>query len=1066
MSPMLARDGGDAPFRSSDCTPSSLTVIRRHSTLRFDSIRSVVFALALLGSVSLLRSEETISPLAPSAARAGLEIVSGYAVELVAHEPEVTDPVAIAFDAGGRLWVVEMGDYPWGPASGEAAGGRVKVLHDDDGDGFFERATLFASQLRFPTGLALWRRGAYVTTERELLYLEDYDGDSKADHRRVLFSGFVEKNSQLLPSHPTLAIDNWIYVGNGLRNTDVSVTAAAIAALGNSRSPEHVDGTSLSIRGRDFRFLPQTLRLEAASGLSQFGMSFDDEGRRFVCTNRQHLRFVVLPDRYVRRNEVVPVAPVAEDVSADGAPARLFPISKNWTTSNLHAGTFTAACGVHVYRGGLLPALRGDGFTCDPTANVVHRERLEFTGSTYVGYRQETDTEFLRTADEWFRPVNLATGADGALYVVDMYRAVIEHPAWMPPELKDRPDVLDGQDRGRIYRIVPATAQRDVAVPRSHLATSSAADLVAALGHPNAWTRATAQRLLVERGRGDVKALERIVRAGAEPLGRLHALWTLEGWGALVSELIEVVCDDPDPRLRRAALRLAESHLAAARGVPESNTGRALRESVERLQARVVDLTRDNDRGVRFQAALTLGELPRSQRLPVLVEIARRDGADSHVRSAVISSASALTAQLALAILEAAVVEPPHVESTSPLHGTYELVSQLSNAVGRRLPVGDGLAYYVQLGQLRGEAAARWRIVAASRCAEGLIGRGVNFRQMAAAGTTIPRSTSTLVTLDRAALEARIAADAAAARAAVADTANALEERECAAILLAATSSFEDCRSLLSELLLAADAASGTAPLRPAVLRGLAAFDSGRVAPLLMESWARLSPAHRRVAADLLTRGAAGARAFVDAVERGVVAAAEVPTSARASLERASDAKLRGRAAKLFARRSAEDRSRVLRGYSPALALTGDKGRGRAVFTKNCATCHRVAGIGTDVGPDISDTRTRSRESILVDILDPNRAVDGNYLAYALTLVDGRVLSGVLAEESANFLTVRQADGVSTVLSPEEVAAISTDGTSFMPEGLERELDVPAMADLIAFLKEWRFDDSTPFRRQ
>jgi putative membrane-bound dehydrogenase-like protein len=380
------------------------------------------------------RAPELAKPLTPAAERDSFRLAKGLRIELVASEPQIESPVAMAFDENGRLWVVEMRDYPNGPAPGQPPEGRIKVLEDRDGDGFYEHGTVFAEKLLFANGLLPWKDGAIVTAAPHVVWLRDTDGDGKADAREVLYEGFAAQNPQLRVSHPVLGPDGWIYVANGLRGGQVIRAGRK-------------DAVPINLGGMDFRFDPVHDRAEAISGMGQFGNTFDDWGNRFVCDNRHHLRHIVLPTRYLKRNPNLAVPRVVNDTSElDEGPlssgGQVYPLSRNWTTSNLHAGRFTAACGVFVYRGSLLPAeFQGSAFTCEPTGNLVHREVLVPQGASFRSHPVPAKAEFLATPDEWFRPVSLAHGPDGALYVVDMYRAVIEHPDFMPPELKKRPDL-------------------------------------------------------------------------------------------------------------------------------------------------------------------------------------------------------------------------------------------------------------------------------------------------------------------------------------------------------------------------------------------------------------------------------------------------------------------------------------------------------------------------------------------------------------------------------------------------------------------------------------------------
>ena len=431
------------------------------------------------------------SPLSVEASLARLQLAPGLQIEVAAAEPEVIDPVAVRFDERGRMWVVEMRDYPHGPPDGEEPLSRIKVLEDQDGDGRFETSRVFADKLLFATGLQPWRGGVIVTLAGRVAYLKDSDGDGRADQNETWFTGFAEQNTQLRANHPRFALDNHIYIANGLRGGSVVGTRGS-------------DNRPVSLSGKDFRFHPTTFSYEAVTGVGQFGLTFDDFGNRFVCSNRNPLLQIVLEDRFIRRNPSFAPTAATHDVATAGAESRIYAISRAWTTSNLHAGQFTAACGVLIYRGDALPSeFYSNGFTCDPTGNLVHREIVRPEGSIFVSKPAREGVEFLASDDEWFRPVNLSNGPDGSLYVVDMHRAVIEHPQWMPEELKERPDLLLGADRGRIYRVRAATAPHH---PQPELGSATSGQLATLLEHGNAWHRETASAIAVLN--------DRIIRSG------------------------------------------------------------------------------------------------------------------------------------------------------------------------------------------------------------------------------------------------------------------------------------------------------------------------------------------------------------------------------------------------------------------------------------------------------------------------------------------------------------------------------------------------------------------------
>ncbi len=277
--------------------------------------------------------EEFSSPLSPQESLKHFHLPPGLKIELVACEPQVIDPVALRFDEDGRLWVVEMRDYPHGPAEGQPPRSRIRVLEDRDGDGFYETAQTFADKLLFVTGVQPWRGGVIVTMAGSVRYMKDENGDGWADRQETWYTGFAEQNSQLRANHPRFALDNHIYIANGLRG----------GAVVDARHP---GGKPVSISGMDFRFDPRTFAFEAVSGVGQFGLAFDDYGNRFMCSNRNPVKHIVLPDAAIKRNPRVAIPSAFHDVAAAGADSHVYPISRAWTTSTLHAGQFTAACGV------------------------------------------------------------------------------------------------------------------------------------------------------------------------------------------------------------------------------------------------------------------------------------------------------------------------------------------------------------------------------------------------------------------------------------------------------------------------------------------------------------------------------------------------------------------------------------------------------------------------------------------------------------------------------------------------------------------------------------------------
>ena len=314
------------------------------------------------------------SPVSPKESIQHLQVHPDVRVELVACEPQVVDPVAMAFDETGRLYVVEMTDYPNGPEDGQPPKSKIKYLEDQDGDGFYETSHLFADQLLFANGVLPWEGGVIVTMAGEVAYFKDTTGDHKADVRETWFTGFAQENPQLRANHPTLGIDGYVYIANGLRGGDVIA----------KRKEWAKDAKPVSLSGRDFRFHPITGKYEAVTGIGQFGLTFDDYGRRFVCSNRNPCKHLVFEDHYLSRNPHLAISQTGHDVSPAAENSRVYPQVSAWTTSTLHSGQFTAACGVTVYRGTAMPQFYGNSFTCEPTGSLVHRDVWSPLGATFT----------------------------------------------------------------------------------------------------------------------------------------------------------------------------------------------------------------------------------------------------------------------------------------------------------------------------------------------------------------------------------------------------------------------------------------------------------------------------------------------------------------------------------------------------------------------------------------------------------------------------------------------------------------------------------------------------------
>ena len=989
-----------------DSTPGTV-----FSRLRWGALALTIGVGLSLAQAAEQPAEIPKSPLSPEDSLKQTVVHPDFEMQVVASEPQVINPVAVAFDETGVLWAVEMTDYPHGPKPGEEPKSRIKLLRDKDQDGYYETATVFADKLLFATGLQPWKGGLIVTLAGKVQYMKDTNGDDKADLVETWFTGFEEENSQLRANHPTLGLDNHIYISNGLRGGTVIAT-----------HPEwKAKAEQVPISGLDFRFQPLTGKYESISGIGQFGLTFDDYGNRFVCTNRNPNKHIVLENRYLKRNPYLAVKSVYHDVSPDGEDSRVYALSRTWTTSTLHAGQFTAACGVTIYRGGLFPqGFYGNSFTCEPTANLVHRDVLTPLGATYSSKYGRDQVEFIASRDEWFRPVNLANGPDGALYLCDMYRAVIEHPQFMPEELKERSDLNDGIDRGRIYRIVPQGAKIDKNVYTS-LKDATSEQLVAALSSENAWQRETAARLIFERQDAALQPLlEQLVSNGKTEQARIHALWALEGLGKLSDSVLETGLKDASQRVIEQAVRLSEPHLS-------KNAA---------LKKQVLSLVDSADARLRFQLAISLGEADDvSSMVDQLASLMFKGANDSWTRAAVLSSAPDHTVAIFKSFLDQ--LKAAGTKSADPSELT-DAVGEMAAVIGPRLKAEDIQEALSLIAGLDSSQSLALQIA-------GFEGLGNSLRRR---GKAISQYQTELSAADQEKLKTFYGKIVAAA----ADPKTPLAQKLSAIGVLRYVGFEVSGKTLLSLI-----EGKSSQAVKIAAIGAISAYADDQIGAVLMKGFAKQTPGMRLAILDAMLSNLNRTSLLLDAIEQDQIKISELGPSRSTQLQRHRDAAIKKRAAALFAAAIPADRQKVLAEYQKSLQLKADPLHGKQVFVKNCVTCHKIGDIGVNVAPDIGDSRTKTPEYLLTNILDPNRAIDANFFSYTIITIDGVVHTGIITSDSGASITLTQPEGKTIVLLKEEIDEMKSNGVSLMPVGLEKTINPQQMADLISFIKNWRY---------
>jgi len=979
-----------------------------------------------------------IPPTEPADALATFNVAEGFRIELVAAEPLVVDPIAMAFDEHGRLFVVEMRGYS---EQADENLGRIRLLEDQDGDGRFDASFVYADGLSWPTAVACYDGGVFVGAAPHIYYLRDEDGDRRTDVREVVFTGFGRGNVQGLLNTFKWGLDNRLHgatssSGGAVERLPAATALAKPTPAGEPPLGDEAAGTDgaapepavppLALRGRDFAIEPRSMTIAATSGGGQHGLSFNAWGDKFVCSNSDHIQHVRFEDRCVARNAYFAPPNPRASIAADGPQADVFRASpvEPWRIVRTRlrvqglvpgpvegggtpAGYFTGATGATIYRGDAWPdAFSGWAIVGDVGSNLVHRKRLEERGASYVAHRFDQQSEFVASSDIWFRPAQFANGPDGTLYIADMYREVIEHPLSLPPVIKQHLDLTSGRDRGRIYRLVPEGFQQPD-VPA--LGDSDTATLVRTLRDANGWRRETAARLLYERqDLSAVPQLEALAASAERPETRVHALYALDGLDALSPTTVLQALSEDHPRVREHAVRLSER---VAHDSPD-------------VRQRLYERVDDPAFRVRYQLAFTLGELTGAQPKAVLAALIRRDGRDALMRVAVMSSlgdgAGAVLAELA------------RDESFRATPLGRDWLATLSKQIGKQQRADD---VAILLGLLRELSASDEATTQA--VVEGLAipaGDPLHAQLAAVTGGKADELLKSML----------------AAAATTAVDAESPEARRIAAVQRLRLGSLMARRDLFAQLL----APHQPAGIQQTAIATLASFRGPAVAELLVEHWPAFSPGVRTQAAEVLFSREAWLPTLLAALEQGRIAAGDLDPTRLRLLTAHRDPDIRKRAAELLAANDTRGRADVLAAYQPALDRPGDAARGKELFKKVCAACHQLDGVGHATGPNLAAMRNRGPDAILTNVLAPNREVNPQYVSYVVITNDGRSLTGMIAAETATSVTLRRADNATETVLRVDIDELRSTGVSLMPEGLEKQIDVAAMADLLAYLQQ------------
>lgn len=965
-----------------------------------------------LEDLNLQEYLQPIPGLEPIEALKSLEVIPGLTIELAAHEPTVVDPVAGAIDEQGNFYVAELRDYPFRPEDKAQPLGRIRLLRDNDGDGFYEASTIFADGLLWAAGVAAWKGGVFVSAPPDIWYFKDTTGDGVADEKHRVFTGFGTDGSQYILNNLIWGMDHRIYAsvaGNG----------------GEVRLANDLSENPLSLRRKDFSFDPLTFQYAAESGGVQFGNSFDDWGNRFLCSQDSPLSHVVLPLRCLERNPFLSVPTALNEITRDNIPIfRASPLERwriirssrrvvsgkgNSANSGVSHNVADGCAGTVIYSSQSLgPDFYGNAFTGDAQSNLVHRRGLIPSGTTFESVRLDQETEVIRSRDNWFRPVNFVEAPDGTLFVLDLCREILE-AVHIPFDVVEHLDLTNGRDRGRIYRLKPAGFAH---APFPKLGTASSEELIGHLESPNRWERETAHRLLYERqDQSVVPGVQQLVRTSSVPQARLLGLYTLAGLGSLTESDLLTGLRDAFPAVRQHSVLLAE---------PRMNSSTTLADHI-------LDLAADPDARVRFQVALTIGEMDSPRAVEGLTRMLRTSGGDQWIRFAALSSARNRAGEILARFTQDA--------SFESLEGASALARDLASMTGAQQ---DSAPIRSLMGILSMHRKAPVVRSVLSGLLEGLQSAGANPREAmsdwGAEGATLVSRQVQMAFAD------------------LKDGALA-EGRMLEAVSILGFGEWVEVSQAFAKLL----EENPPESIQSAVIRILSRFEAKEVGEFLLSHWRVFKPQSRTVALEGLLARDERVVLLLDAIEAGRVMPGEIPAAQRARLLEGAH---KERATRILASSGNATRHEVIESYRPCLGLTGDTAKGRETFVRLCAVCHRLGNEGNDLGPNLALISTQEPEQLLVQIIDPNREVNPAFIQYTVVDVEGNESTGILRSETESALTIARQDIEESFLR-ENISEVRAGGLSLMPEGLETGLSLEDMGDLLAFLGAIQYDIGT-----
>ena len=949
--------------------------------------------------------------LSPADAQKKFTVPKGFEMRLFAAEPDVVNPVAMSWDERGRLWVLELYEYPSGTKPGEKGRDRVKILEDTDGDGRVDKVTVFADGFTLATGLLCANGGVYVGAAPNLYFLRDTDGDGVADERTVVQTGFGMEDRHELLNGFTWGPDGQMYLTHG------------VFTISRATDPDK-PGTPTVLTAGVARFQPRNRRLEVfAEGTSNpWGVDFDAAGNAFVSACVIDHFFHLAPGGMYQRQAGQTPYPYAYEVLPSIVD---------------HAHHMAAYAGVDIYQGNQYPAeFQGMALQGNIHDNAIHRDRLTTKGSTFVA---SANGDFVRGNDGWFMPVSTQTGPDGAVWIMDWYD---KYPCYQNANAD--PGGVD-REHGRIWRVVYTGDQPGQPVPSRpaadyDLGRLSSAELVKQLGHANVWQRRTAQRLL--NGRSDIAnvkaALIQQFRFGPNLNTRLASLWTLYSSGQIDNAILDDAAAATEPALRRwAALFTGEWNQCTDASLQRLKRLAADEEAT--VQAGVASALREYSSG-----SLTINSPPRTEP----------------------STSGPFVAEVALALLD-------HAKDTTDRDLPFLIWTALEPSLmydpsatakwfvengESHLPLSARLAY--KTVRRFCDARQNWLVDKSLELAEelnvtspllvavldGLI-EGQRGKAMVPQHPTEPLlkkwlASSNPEVVTRAQRLGTTWGDAAALKGLfdkITDAGTPVPER-LKAIEASRQHKADDTRKALQTVI---DSPAPDA-VKVAAVRAFTEVGNEDSGKLLLAGWSHHSPAVRAAVAEIAPTRWQWKWPLLNAVEKGDIKRGELPPAVIRTLANDKGDAERAKAEQLFGkvRGTPADKLKLI-AEKRRVVLNGpvDLAAGHELAKKTCLVCHLLHGEGAQVGPDLTGVGRSSLDALLHNVIHPNEIIGQGYENVIVETRDERTLSGRLVENTAVRVRLAMAGPAEEIVNKGDVKSLTVTENSVMPEGLEQMPD-------------------------